>query len=160
MNLTQIENLTFEEIKARRAELIEAIKGNDPAELAARYLQARADASQRDQTLGAQGVTITALQQGAAALSEKVEALNGQLRAAAEALAAKDAALAQATAAAAAEKEQLGRAIAELTEAHADQSARAERLKAEALRNQAALNGAAKLLHDAIGTQRVEDASK
>lgn len=63
MQLNEIENMTFAEIKARREEL-EALAAMVPVrDLAARYVQARADAKHRDEKLAAQGELITQLQQ-------------------------------------------------------------------------------------------------
>ena len=62
MQLSEIENLDAAALKAGRSELIEAAKAAPAAELAARYVQARTDAKQRDQKLAEQGETIKHLQ--------------------------------------------------------------------------------------------------
>jgi uncharacterized coiled-coil protein SlyX len=67
MQLTEIENLSGAELKARRAELIEAAAGAEAKELAARYVQARLDAATRDAKLAEQGETITSLNAALAA---------------------------------------------------------------------------------------------
>lgn len=69
MTLVEIENLTAAELKSRKAELIEQAKKAKVDELAARYVQARTDATIRDEKLHEQGVTITSLNE--ALLSEK-----------------------------------------------------------------------------------------
>lgn len=71
MTITEVENMDAGTLKAKRAEAVEAVKG--APELAARYVQARLDATTRDEKLGEQGKTITALQDAAEA-SKKREA--------------------------------------------------------------------------------------
>lgn len=61
MQLHDIENLSVEELKGRKAELIAEAAKAPPAELAARYVQARLDAKARDATLAEQGRTIATL---------------------------------------------------------------------------------------------------
>jgi predicted nucleic acid-binding Zn-ribbon protein len=61
MKLTEIENLTAADLKARKAELIEAAQAAGSAELAARFVQARTDAATRDAKLAEQGETISNL---------------------------------------------------------------------------------------------------
>ena len=72
MTIQEIENMTFAELKARQSELIGAMKDTLPTELAARYVQARLDAKQRDEKLSEQGRTITNLN---AALQTRAEQL-------------------------------------------------------------------------------------
>lgn len=62
MTLIEIENLTFAELKSHRSEAIEAAKAADVGELAARFVDARTDAKQRDEKLGEQGKIIVLLQ--------------------------------------------------------------------------------------------------
>lgn len=69
----KIENLPLAELRKRRAELIVAAAGLP--ELAARYIQARIDASARDVRLGEMGREITALQTERAELIERVAQL-------------------------------------------------------------------------------------
>lgn len=82
MTLVEIENFKAEELKARKAELIEAAtkagKGEfSVADLAARYVQARTDAAMRDAKLHDQGTTITHLNTMLADLQAKLaEATN------------------------------------------------------------------------------------
>lgn len=81
MTLTEIENLSFADLKARRDELLASLKDADRAELTARYLQARTDAKQRDEKLAEQGQTITALQAGVEALTREKAKLESDLSA-------------------------------------------------------------------------------
>lgn len=62
MNLSEIENLSGAELKAKRNELVTAIWDEKPTDLAERYVQARTDATLRDEKLGQQGKTIALLQ--------------------------------------------------------------------------------------------------
>lgn len=62
MNLSEIENLSAADLKAKRAELSAALKAEPPDDLAERYVQARTDAKLRDDKLGEQGKTISLLQ--------------------------------------------------------------------------------------------------
>lgn len=73
MTIQDVENLSFAELKARRAELIEAITASTISikEVAGRYIQARADAKHRDEKLAEQAKTIAALQEGLEAVKER-----------------------------------------------------------------------------------------
>lgn len=64
MNIHEIENLPFAELKARGIELIDAAKTASIDELASRYVQARTDAKQRDELLAEQAETLEALKTG------------------------------------------------------------------------------------------------
>lgn len=76
MTFSEIENLTFAELKARRDEIAQAAFENEGRDqLALRYVQARTDAKQRDEKLSEQGKMIDALSSGNAALLEKVATL-------------------------------------------------------------------------------------
>lgn len=191
MKLTEIENLSHEELKAQKDALIEAAAQVEIAELAARYVKARTDAKQRDEKLSEQGRTIDALSLGLEAAKEQNESLKSSLaesdnRAthwqdvagemerkfaglkdesalsledAKKTAAAQIADLQKKTTQAAAEAEKSYAAnLAVLRDDLAAQTARAERLKAQALRNNSAINTAAKALNDAISNQQVEDA--
>lgn len=81
MTLTDVENLTAAELKAKRSEIVKSIEGEKvPVEdLITRYLQARLDAKVRDEKLAGQGATITALQQGLTVATEKVAGLESKL---------------------------------------------------------------------------------
>lgn len=70
MKITEIENMKADELKAKKSEAVEAVK--DDLQLAARYVQARLDATMRDEKLGEQGRTITALQGALAAVKQSV----------------------------------------------------------------------------------------
>lgn len=58
MKLTDIENLTHDELKARRLELITAAETGDVKELATRFVDARTDAKLRDEKLAEQAATL------------------------------------------------------------------------------------------------------
>lgn len=73
MTTIEIENLSSAELKTKREELAEAIKGE--ADLAARYVQARFDAKQRDEKLAEQGKTITILQE----TCDQLKSMNAEL---------------------------------------------------------------------------------
>lgn len=167
MTLTEIENLSFAELKEKRAELIVAATGAE--DLAARYVQARTDAKHRDEKLSEQGRTIDALTTGIEAAKEK----EAQLAAVIEAAKAEHQSFVQSEISAreAAGKEiadlnarldaaatQYATSLAELTADLNAESARANRLKAEALRNSSAITSAAKALNDALAHQQIEDA--
>jgi chromosome segregation ATPase len=83
MNLAEIENLSFVELKAKREEFIAEAAKATQADLAARYVQARTDAKHRDEKLAEQA-TIAALTTGNNALLEKLATTEGQLRTAIE----------------------------------------------------------------------------
>lgn len=89
MTIIDIENMTAEELKAQRAE---AVKSTGDNELAARYVQARLDAKQRDEKLAEQGVTITTLTKALADSNARADAAVADAKAtAAQLAAAKDA---------------------------------------------------------------------
>lgn len=70
MTLIDIENLSAGELKKRRDDLVaEAAKAN-VEELASRYVQARFDATMRDDKLAEQGVTINTLNDALAAAKQ------------------------------------------------------------------------------------------
>lgn len=58
MTLIEIENLSFADLKKQRAELITEAAKATAEELAARYVDARTDAKQRDEKLAEQGKRI------------------------------------------------------------------------------------------------------
>jgi hypothetical protein len=73
--IQEIENRTFAELKAERDELVAALRMAEiPDVVAARYVKALMDAKHRDENLGEQGKTITALQTGLKAATAQAEA--------------------------------------------------------------------------------------
>lgn len=60
--LASIENLPLADLKASKVLLIEEAGTLPPADLAARYIQARTDAKQRDERMSEMGADITQLQ--------------------------------------------------------------------------------------------------
>lgn len=121
MNLSDIENLTFAELKAKKDEAIEAGKASPLDDLAARYVQARMDAKHRDEKLAEQGTTITLLQEQVA--SFKSQAAQNAERA------DKNAAAVDAS----------SKALAEQKQANAELTAEATKAKALAKARRAAL---------------------
>ncbi len=160
MQLTEIENLSAAELKAKRDELAAAIAGSPPEDLAARYVQARYDAKARDEKLAEQGQTIVALQQGNQALtdnglkaaqalkeqSDRIEQLQLELSGAAV----------RATAAQDRSDEALAAAIAQRDA----QAQRADRLQQAATRHHSAVASAAKTLNEALSAQAIDSASQ
>lgn len=149
MTIHDIENKTVAELKAERAELVETAKSLPVEDLASRFVQARMDAKQRDELLGKQGTTITALQEGLSAATNQATALLERRQA--------DHA---ATEAVMKQLEALKAAYNERTAELAEQTARAERLKAEAMRNHRALSQAARLLNEALAANAVGTADE
>ena len=80
MTLHEIENLSFAELKAQRTDLVESLKETDAGALAARYVQARMDAKQRDEKLAEQGKTIALLQASLEKAAGEQQALLQQLK--------------------------------------------------------------------------------
>lgn len=149
MNLQQIENLSFAELKQDRSAILEALKSLDPAEIQERYLQARTDAKQRDEKLGEQGRLITVLQTGHDAAVEKSKRLEAE----------RDESV-----------KHLGETLESLknnAEMRRDlerqvtsEFMRAERMKAEATRASDALTAAEKALKDAIAARQLDQIEK
>ena len=160
MTLADIENMTFADLKAKRAEAIDAAKKSNAADVAERYVQARADAKQRDETLASQGATITALNQGLAAATEKVNALGGQVKELAAQLEAAGMKEAEMLALTANIRDESAKALADLKAKLAAETARAERLKAMATVHHAAIAEIGKLSHNALAAQAIETADK
>lgn len=78
--LQEIENMSYADLKAQRADLIAKVESAPVKELATRYVQARTDAAGRDEKLSEQGRTITILQEALEA--EKSRAVAAEKRAA------------------------------------------------------------------------------
>ena len=149
MTITDIENLSFAELKAKRVELIEAAKAVPLDDLAARYVQARTDATARDEKLAEQGKTIIALQDGLAAAKQQ----NGSLQ---ETLQQRNQAAANLSAQVSAKEDTCA---AQLKELQAERR-RAERLKAVAILHHRAVSQAAKLLNNALAAAAIDEADK
>lgn len=62
MKITEIEGLSFAELKNRREELLGFLEKDAAEVLARRYLKARTDAKQRDEKLAVQGRVIKGLE--------------------------------------------------------------------------------------------------
>lgn len=159
MTIIEIENLTFDELKAQRGQLAAELKDLPADELAARYIQARTDAKQRDEKLAEQGQTIKTLNASVARMMHD----SGAAEAAATALTrlhkANSLEVSKQHSSLRAATKELGCQLAESQAEVATQTARAERLKTEALRNHSAITSAAKLLNDAISSQNVATAN-
>lgn len=158
ITIQDVENMDADAIKADKAKLAEAVK-DDPA-LAVRYVQARLDAKVRDRKLKEQGKTITALQDGTAALKREIADLTKKLEAQEQA-----------------EQDSLNKAfdtIKRLEQARqadgevaADQAkkirglvAQYQRLKAVAAQHHAAVIKAAGILNGTISAQAIEAAEE
>ena len=160
MSLHEIENLTHAELKAQRDELVKAAAHEHVADLAARYVQARTDAKARDEKLAEQGATITALTAGNAAMQQKIADLDTRLvDVGNELLCCAENHNRQASVWAE-QRVGLDAEIAELQEKLASETARANRLKAEAARNFAALSTAEKAVKDAMAARELEAVEK
>lgn len=78
MKISEIEGLSFAELKARRADILAGLD-ETPEVLAKRYLQARTDAAMRDEKLAEQGVKIKSLSEDLAAAEKQKASLEGAL---------------------------------------------------------------------------------
>ena len=172
MNLHDVKNMSFADLKAQRTEIIKSLldtrtlqaRDVPTSDLIAAFVGALTDAKGRDEKLAEQGKTITALQDGLEASKAQASTLSYQLGKQGEVLSAElaetNATLERVRQSARettqADKTALGAAVASL----AKQTIRANRLKAEATRNYTALSGAAKLLNDAFAAQAVDNADK
>jgi len=149
MSLVEIENLSHADLKAQRDTLISAAAKAPAVELAARYVQARTDAKARDEKLAEQGATITALTVGNAAMQAKTSELQAAMANADREIAFGQKCLGEAQQALNAKEKEL-----------ASETARANRLKAEAARNFSALSTAEKALKDAMAARELEAVDK
>lgn len=149
MTLQEIENLSYDELKANRETVLADVKNSKFAEVAERYLQARIDAKQRDEKLAEQGKTITLLQAGHDQLTDALNAKTELLSAAHGAIDQGRQKQAELTA----EIERLRG----LLRAETDKSAR---LQSCAVKHQNALTGALKLLSDAVAMNEIEKAAE
>ncbi len=75
MNLHEIENLSYEELKSRREELSFEAAQASPDDLGERFVSARIDAKLRDTKLAQQAETLAALQAGMGAMQARLERL-------------------------------------------------------------------------------------
>ena len=149
MNLIEIENLSAVELKARRDELVEAAKGAPVEELAARYVQARLDATQRDEKLAEQGKTITALQDALSAAKAQAVAAQLEGRDWKAQFEASERAF-----------QQVCLARNQIVDELQQEQARSARLAAVANRNHQAVSQAAKLLNDVLAANAVDQAAQ
>lgn len=78
MTISEIENMDAATLKASKAAAVEAVKG--APELATRYVQARLDATIRDEKLAEQGKTISALHDAAEASKTREAELETQIQ--------------------------------------------------------------------------------
>lgn len=79
-NLSDIQNLTVAELKARREELLTQVRQANPATLGPRYLQALFDAKRRDQRMAEQGAQILELERQLANANAQVHELADALK--------------------------------------------------------------------------------
>ena len=189
MELHEVKNMSFTDLKAKRTEILESFGDIPPVDMDAAFIAALTDAKGRDEKLAKQGKTITSLQDGFDAVKEQANAAD-RTSIAAEQRAREwkqklDAALANAKTteeenaksmsvwresmhtlateardAAAEQKRAFDEEVESLTAQMLRETERANRLKTEASRNHAAVSGAATLLYDAMAAQAVEDADR
>lgn len=177
------ENMTADELKAKREEIIKSIIEVEPiADVAARFVDARYDAKRRDELLAEQADTLAALKTGLAAVEERAAAdakeaadeyaaVKQESRKYSEAAAALQQKLAATVEANTEERELLlsestevialrNTAIADLQAALTKATARGNRLHIQADKAHAAYSGALKLLLDAkLGSEVAEAAN-
>lgn len=159
MKFVDVENLSAADLKEQRAVVVDSLEA-EPAELKARYVQARLDAKQRDEKMAEQGKTITLLQDSleretAARLSaeKRVFDVGQELQRMASSHNAQ------------AEQWTLARQNleGEIGQLKADALAlqdRCDRLKLQCCRNADAINTAAGALNKAIASQQIETADQ
>lgn len=158
MQIHEIENLSFSELKARRDELVAEAAKVEPEVLAARYVQARTDAAMRDEKLAEQGKTIGNLNDAADVFRERVDSKDNAIKQhVAELEKAREAHSAE-VAAMRSEVTRLGKELQTMRADLASERQRAERLKAEAQRHAEAFSAAQKALADAAALQQIETA--
>lgn len=169
MSIHEIENLSFAELKEKRAEITEALKGIPVEELANRYLQARTDAKQRDDKLSEQGKTITALQDGLAASKQQTEVTQAEVQKALQAVQGLEAKLVHVgtefndfQTKTKMENEELKSKVIDLAlkseSKISELTERCERLKVQAGRYATAISGIQKMSLDAINSQVLDNA--
>ena len=133
-----IENMTAAELKAQQAAVISGLEGE--SDLASRFVRARLDAKLRDEKLAEQGVTITELQSALQTVRQTAESLKSQLEQCEK------------------ERDSCQAQLEETKTLLNEARARGDRLKTEAIRNNAAITAAAQLLNEAVGQQLIEKA--
>lgn len=79
MTIHDIENLSFAQLKANRKDLAASAATLPAADLAARYVQARADAKHRDERMAEMGVEFTRLTNERDALAKQVATLTADI---------------------------------------------------------------------------------
>lgn len=180
MSIHDIENMTFAELKAQRAELVKEAETLDRKDVAARYIQARTDATQRDEKLAEQARILESLQTGLEASKQQAEAFEKKLTEDVGAMKAEAAAYVEAKKSeldlrdqeledmrtsrarleAAVEKRQNEdlRRYTDLTVFCKQEITRADRLKTVATCHHIAVSSAAKLLNDALAAKAVDHA--
>lgn len=149
MNIRDVENLSAADLKARRAECVEAGAAEQPGDLAERFVDARIDAKLRDEKLAEQGVTITNLNEALRIKTERIAEIEQTLAAIEARLKEREAVIENITA-----------SHNERVKERDDANARADRLKAEAQRHAAALSAAQKALADASAADQIDAADR
>jgi hypothetical protein len=160
MTFAEIENLSFAELKEQKAGILKSLGESDKAELAARYVQARTDAKLRDDKLGEQGRTLTALEAGVNSLTEQKVSLEQQLAASQQRENEAKALNGRISEASAQDNAKLTAQLQECAKQLQAETARAERLKAEALRHHGALSQSAQIITGALAAQHIENVSQ
>lgn len=167
MQIHEIENLSFFDLKTRQAELIEAAKDVSVEELpervdelAKRYVQARTDATMRDEKLADQAKTLEALRTGLDAATEKVAAAE-QVSNDLLAKRATDQQTAEKEKAKASQVESdLNQRCKEVVGNFVREQQRSARLKNQADKFASAVTTIHKAAFDAINSQEIDDADK
>ena len=159
MDIHEIENSSFAELKANRDALVETAKKVPMGDLAIRYIQARTDAKGRDDKLAEQALTLKLLKDALTDLKAKSEAAAVE---AAETNRDLSAAVVTGEREWDAFQSNLKKVAKEALDNEAKliaANARADRMKGEALRNFKALSSASKLLADAMAQHVTETAN-
>jgi chromosome segregation ATPase len=165
MNTIDVENLSHAELKSRREEIVESLKGNE--DLAARYVKARTDAAYRDEKLAEQGTTITSLNGALESANHRIASLEQELVGSQEKLSAsvdshsiemerQNELIEALQKDNAAESEKYSAAVEKLEAELQEERNTSARMKAAAVKNEKAINAAAKELNDAIAA-RIEE---
>lgn len=160
MQTTQIENMSAADLKAQKAEIVTAIAAAPPEDLAGRYVQARIDASLRDEKLSEQGQTITTLNEALGLAKGEIARLQDELKAAREAAAAEMLLRRQDGDAHLDEQIRDAELIKQLRASLQAEAARADRLKNAAGRMHAASAKAAQQLNEALSAQAIAAADE
>jgi len=158
MTLHNIENMSAADLKAQRPELVAAAEAADKKELAGRYVQARTDASLRDEKLAEQGETIKGLQLGLRSVEQQNAVAEDKLAALVKQAAEQQRKATEREAALQDQLRERTEAIRGLDTQLAETSERCRRLRIEAGRHAGAIASIAKISGEAVATGQIEAA--